>query len=88
VVCGALEDRDVSQDPEIGVQGGGLQAQNRRAAAAATRGILCPELADLLDDDDQPLRLQSAAFLDAEKSFRRILGYRDLWFARSRGRSK
>jgi len=54
----ALEDRDLSQDPEIGVQGGGLQAQNRRAPAAAARGILCPELADFLDDDDQPIRLK------------------------------
>ena len=60
VVCGAMEDRDLSQDPEIGVQGGGRQAQNRRASAAAARGLLCPELADFLDDDDQPIRLPRA----------------------------
>ena len=46
--CSALEDRSLSQDPEIGVQGGGVQATNRRPDGTPHSGLLCPELADLL----------------------------------------
>ena len=52
----ALEDRGVPQDPEVGLPGGRGAAANRRAPGEADRGLLHPELAGVLDDDDQPLR--------------------------------
>ena len=51
----AVEDRAVPQDPEVGLQSGGGAAENGGTAGQADRGLLHPELARLLDDDDQPL---------------------------------
>ncbi len=53
VVLHALEDRDLSQDPEIGLQSGGVAAANSSAAGQSDRGFLHPQLEDFLADDDE-----------------------------------
>ena len=50
----ALENRGLSQDPEIGLPGRTSAAANRRAAGQVARGVLHPELARVLVDDAQP----------------------------------
>jgi hypothetical protein len=49
------EDRDIPQNPQVWLQGRGLKAENRRAPCESVGGLLYPELANLLDDHDQPL---------------------------------
>ena len=53
MVCFAMEDRGVPQDPQIGLQSRGIEAQDRPAPDQSDRGLLHPELAGLLDDDAQ-----------------------------------
>ncbi len=49
----ALEDRGVSQDIEIGLQGRRPKARNRSTLVEPCFGLLHPELAGVLDDDDE-----------------------------------
>jgi hypothetical protein len=48
------EDRGVPQGPQVGLQSGGIEAQDRAAPDQPGCRLLHPELADLLDDDAQP----------------------------------
>ena len=57
----AVEDRDLSQDSEIWLQGGGVEATDGRAAREPIGSPLHSELANLLDDDDQPYGTRRAA---------------------------
>jgi transposase-like protein len=52
----AVEDRGVPQGPEIRLQGGRRAVEDGGAPGEADRGLLHPELAGLLDDDDRPVR--------------------------------
>ena len=54
LVRDALEDRGVPQSTEVGLQSGRVPIENRGAAGEHDRDVLHPELADLLDDDDEP----------------------------------
>lgn len=54
LVCHVLEDRDVPQDPEVGVQGRGSTATYGRPAGQPHFRTLHPKLAHLLAHDDQP----------------------------------
>jgi hypothetical protein len=47
----AVEDRGLSQDPEVRLQSGGIEAQNSRTLGKIDRGLLHSELARVLDDD-------------------------------------
>ena len=58
MVCFAMEDRGVPQDPQIGLQSRGIEAQDRPTSDQSGRGLLHPELAGLLDDDAQSVRPQ------------------------------
>ena len=58
VVCIEMQNRNLSQDPKVRMQDGGIQAQNRRASASADLGLLRADLADLLDDDGQSIGLK------------------------------
>ena len=51
-----VEDRGVPQGPEIRLPGGRGAAEDGGAPGEADRGLLHPELAGVLDDDDRPLR--------------------------------
>jgi hypothetical protein len=44
-----MEDRDLSQDPEVWMQGGGSEAENRRTAGDPHRNPMHRELENLLD---------------------------------------
>lgn len=48
------------KNPEIWLQGGGLKTQDGRASPPTHRSFLCAELADILDDDDQPIIVERA----------------------------
>lgn len=50
----AMEDRDLPQDPEIRLQGRGIEAENSGAARQPDCDPLHPELAHLLDHDVEP----------------------------------
>lgn len=56
MVCHAVEDRDVPQDPQAGVQGGGVETANREAAGELGVGHQHPQLASILDHRDEPYR--------------------------------
>jgi hypothetical protein len=51
----AVEDRGLSQDPEVRLQSGGIDAQNSRTLGKIDRGLLHSELERVLDDDVEPL---------------------------------
>jgi hypothetical protein len=50
-----LENRGLSQDPQVRLQGRRLETANGRKAREPDRDPVHPELANLLDDDDEPL---------------------------------
>src|ERR1700736_3743445 len=50
-----MEDRGIPQDPQIGLQSRGIEAQDRPASDQSGLGILHPRLASFLDDDAQSL---------------------------------
>ena len=49
----SMEDRSLSQDPEVGLHGGGVQTQNSRPDRKPDISLLYSELENLRDDDDQ-----------------------------------
>src|SRR3982074_2473378 len=61
MVCFEMEDRGVPQDPQIGLQSRGVEAQDRPASDQSGLGLLHPELADFLDDDAQAFSSGRAA---------------------------
>lgn len=57
----AMEDRNVSQDFEIRLQGGRIQATDIGASGQPHIFLLYSGLANLLDDHDEPLLARGAA---------------------------
>jgi hypothetical protein len=57
LVCIALEDRNLSQNPEIRMQSGRIEAANRRSTGEFNRRFLHPQLANFLDDHAEPIQL-------------------------------
>src|SRR5258708_19656974 len=56
MVCLAVEDRDLPQDPEVGLQSRRIETTNRRAARQLDRGPLYYPLPSFLDSPHQPPR--------------------------------
>ena len=48
-----MEDRDLPQNTEIGLQSGGSKTESGRADRQPARDPLSPQLADILDDHDE-----------------------------------
>jgi hypothetical protein len=53
MVCTALEDRNVPQNPEVRLQSRGIETANRRAIGQLEFSLLRLELENLLANDDQ-----------------------------------
>lgn len=56
----ALEGRNLPQNPEVGLQGGGIEAANSRSAGEPDLGILHSELEAFLDDHAEPFGFSNA----------------------------
>ena len=54
LVCLTLEDRNVSQNLEVGLQGRRVEASHSRPTGEFNRCLLHSQLADFLDDDAEP----------------------------------
>lgn len=53
LVCGAMENRALLQNPEIRLPGRGIAAAHRAAFGESHRDLLCRCVAEILADDDQ-----------------------------------
>ena len=60
MVCFAVEDRSVPQNPQIRLQGRGVEIKDRRTFGKPDLGLLHSKLARILDDDAQPFRSNRA----------------------------